>query len=257
MKRKSARPSFSRRPSFHKREKLDKAGRIRQRNQRVAFLVLLLLLFLTGIIILVVRHGQKQPENTETSQEADEGGSYGPEEWMAEGAPYIDVQLLTPNEYSRPQLPLNQVDYIAIHYTANPGATAQNNRDYFENLAISHEAKVSSHFVVGLEGEVIQCIPTSEMSYATNSRNMDSISIECCHMDDTGAFGQATYDSVVRLAAWLCARFGLTSEQVIRHYDVTGKDCPKYYVDQPDAWEQMKADISAQITVDQGLMGIS
>ncbi|MCB5387377.1 peptidoglycan recognition protein family protein [Blautia glucerasea] len=257
MKRKSARPSFSRRPSFHKREKLDKAGRIRQRNQRVAFLVFLLLLFLTGIIILVVRHGQKQQENTETSQEADEGEHYGPEEWMAEGAPYIDVQLLTPNEYSRPQLPLNQVDYIAIHYTANPGATAQNNRDYFENLAISHEAKVSSHFVVGLEGDVIQCIPTSEMSYATNSRNMDSISIECCHMDDTGAFGQATYDSVVRLAAWLCARFGLTSEQVIRHYDVTGKDCPKYYVDHPDAWEQMKADISAQITVDQGLMGIS
>ncbi|MGO4946689.1 peptidoglycan recognition protein family protein [Blautia sp. Sow4_E7] len=257
MTRKSARPSFSRRPSFHKREKLDKAGRIRQRNQRVAFLVILLFLFMTGIIILVVRHGQKQEENTETSQETDGSDGYGPEEWMAEGAPYIDVQLLTPNEYSRPQLPLNQVDYIAIHYTANPGATAQNNRDYFENLATSHEAKVSSHFVVGLEGEVIQCIPTSEMSYATNSRNVDSISIECCHMDDTGVFEQATYDSVVRLAAWLCARFGLTSEQVIRHYDVTGKECPKYYVDHPDAWEQMKADISAQITVDQGLMGIS
>ena len=231
---------------------MDKAGRIRQRNQRVAFLVILLLLVVTGIIILVVRYGQKQKESEAVSESTEENASYGPEEWMAEGAPYIDVQLLTPNEYSRPQLPLNQVDYIAIHYTANPGATAQNNRDYFENLATSHEAKVSSHFVVGLEGEVIQCIPTSEMSYATNSRNVDSISIECCHMDDTGVFEQATYDSVVRLAAWLCARFGLTSEQVIRHYDVTGKECPKYYVDHPDAWEQMKADISAQITVDQG-----
>ena len=148
MTRKSARPSFSRRPSFHKREKLDKAGRIRQRNQRVAFLVILLFLFMTGIIILVVRHGQKQEENTETSQETDGSDGYGPEEWMAEGAPYIDVQLLTPNEYSRPQLPLNQVDYIAIHYTANPGATAQNNRDYFENLATSHEAKVDRKSVV-------------------------------------------------------------------------------------------------------------
>ena len=257
MKRKSARPSFSRRPSFNKREKLDKGSRIRQRNQRLALLVILLLLVITGIIILVMRHGQKQKESVETSQETESNASYGPEEWMAEGAPYIDVQLLTPNEYSRPQLPLNQVDYIAIHYTANPGATAQNNRDYFENLVTSHEAKVSSHFVVGLEGEVIQCIPTSEMSYATNSRNVDSISIECCHKAETGAFEQATYDSVVKLTAWLCARFGLTSEQVIRHYDVTGKECPKYYVDHPDAWEQMKADISAQITVDQGLMGIS
>ena len=257
MKRKSAGPSFSRRPSFNKKRKLDKAGRTRQRNQRVALLALLFLLALTGIIILVVYHGQRNKQAARTVSEAENTDSSGPQQWMEQGAPYIDVQLLTPNEYSRPQLPLNEVDYIAIHYTANPGATAQNNRDYFENLATTHEAKVSSHVVVGLEGEVIQCIPTSEMSYATNSRNVDSISIECCHNDETGVFEQATYDSTVKLTAWLCARFGLTSEQVIRHYDVTGKECPKYYVDHPDAWEQMKADIAAQITVDQGLMGIS
>ena len=201
-----------------------------------------------------------EQSETQSGQEEISGnasGNGGPEQWQAEGAPFIDVELLTPNSYSRPQISIEQVNYIAIHYTANPGATAQNNRDYFENLATTHEAKVSSHFVVGLEGEVIQCIPTSEMSYATNSRNVDSISIECCHNDETGVFEQATYDSTVKLTAWLCARFGLTSEQVIRHYDVTGKECPKYYVDHPDAWEQMKADISAQITIDQGLMGIS
>lgn len=146
MKRKSARPSFSRRPSFNKREKTDKGGRIRQRNQRLALLVLLLLLVVTGVVILMVRKGQKQEESAETFQETNDHTNYGPEEWMSQGAPYIDVQLLTPNEYSRPQLPLNGADYIAIHYTANPGATAQNNRDYFENLSISHEAKVSSHF---------------------------------------------------------------------------------------------------------------
>ena len=257
MKRKSAGPSFSRRPSFNKKRKLDKAGRTRQRNQRVALLALLFLLALTGIIILVVYHDQRNKQAARTVSEAENTDSSGLQQWMEQGAPYIDVQLLTPNEYSRPQLPLNEVDYIAIHYTANPGATAQNNRDYFENLATTNEAKVSSHFVVGLEGEVIQCIPTSEMSYATNSRNVDSISIECCHNDETGVFEQTTYDSTVKLTAWLCARFGLTSEQVIRHYDVTGKECPKYYVDHPDAWEQMKADIAAQITVDQGLMGIS
>lgn len=174
----------------------------------------------------------------------------GPERWQQEGAPYIDVQLLTPNEYSRPQIALNEVKYIAIHYTANPGATAMANRDYFENLSHTHETKVSSHFVVGLEGEVIQCIPSSEISYATNERNVDTLSIECCHMDETGAFGQATYDSVVRLTAWLCTRFGLTEENVIRHYDVTGKNCPKYYVENPSAWEQMKEDIAAQIRED-------
>ena len=253
MNRKSPRPSFSRRPSSDKKVEHDRKSRIRQRNTRVAVCMLLLLVILMLVLLLVVSKGKKQKEQKEEEIQQTQSDS-GPETWMEQGAPYIDVQLLTPNEYSRPQLPLTEVKYIAIHYTANPGASAQANRDYFENLATSHETKVSSHFVVGLEGEVIQCIPTSEMSYATNSRNVDTISIECCHKDDTGAFEKATYDSVVKLTAWLCARFGLTSEQVIRHYDVTGKECPKYYVDHPDSWEQMKADIQELITADQELM---
>ena len=187
------------------------------------------------------------------SQESSDGG--GQEQWQAEGAPYIDVELLTPNPYSRPQIPVEQVNYIAIHYTANPGSTAMSNRNYFENLATTQENKVSSHFVVGLDGEVVQCIPTSEMSYATNARNVDTISIECCHPDETGQFNDETYNSAVKLTAWLCTRFGLNSDQVIRHYDVTGKDCPKYYVENPDAWFQMKSDIAAQIQTDYELQG--
>lgn len=187
------------------------------------------------------------------SRESSEGG--GQEQWQAEGAPYIDVELLTPNSYSRPQIPIEQVNYIAIHYTANPGSTAMSNRNYFENLATTQENKVSSHFVVGLDGEVVQCIPTSEMSYATNARNVDTISIECCHPDETGQFNDETYNSAVKLTAWLCTRFGLNSDQVIRHYDVTGKDCPKYYVENPDAWLRMKSDIAAQIQMDYELQG--
>ena len=118
-----------------------------------------------------------------------------------------------------------------------------------------------------LSGSVLQCLissgsmhrdfprNTSEMSNATNSRNVDTISIECCHPDETGQFNTATYDSAVKLTAWLCTRFGLTSDQVIRHYDVTGKDCPKYYVENPDAWIQMKSDNAAQIQTDYALQG--
>ena len=57
----------------------------------------------------------------------------------------------------------------------------------------------------------------------------------------------------MKLAAWLCTRFGLTQDQVIRHYDVTGKNCPKYYVEHPEAWEQMKEDIRIQIQEDYAL----
>ena len=246
---KSARPAAKRRSSAVKKKKLT---RKQIRNRHVLIFILCLIGF-AGMLYLgisALRYaGEKEAaRRSEVSSGENSGG--GPQQWQKEGAPYIDVQLLTPNEYSRPQIAIEQVKYIAIHYTANPGATAQANRDYFENLASTHETKVSSHFVVGLEGEVIQCIPTSEMSYATNSRNVDTVSIECCHMDETGMFQDATYQSVVKLAAWLCTRFGLTEENVIRHYDVTGKNCPKYYVENPDAWIRMKADIASQIQED-------
>ena len=92
------------------------------------------------------------------------------QEEIEERKPDIDVQLLTVNEYSRPGTEVEKIRGIVIHYTANPGSTAQNNRDYFEGLKDSHETSVSSHFVVGLEGEIIQCVPTWEMAYASNSR---------------------------------------------------------------------------------------
>lgn len=169
-----------------------------------------------------------------------------------EGAPPLDVQLLTVNDYSRPGIPLEQINGIAIHYTANPGATAQQNRDYFENLKDSHITQASSHFIVGLEGEIVQCIPSSEISYATNERNVDTLSIECCHPDETGEFTQATYASVVELTAWLCGRFMLSTDDLIRHYDVTGKNCPKYFVEHPEAWEQFKEDVHTKMEEQKG-----
>ena len=157
---------------------------------------------------------------------------------IMENKPDIDIQLLTPNEYSRPQIATEKITGIVVHYTANPGTTAQQNRDFFEGLKDSHLTSVSSHFVVGLEGEIIQCIPTSERAYASNQRNFDTISIECCHIDETGKFNDATYESVVKLCAYLCTKFNLEAEAVIRHYDVTGKACPKYFVENEEEWEK-------------------
>lgn len=166
---------------------------------------------------------------------------------VVEEAPDYDVQLLTINDYSRPGTAIDQVKGIVVHYTANPGTTAQQNRDYFEGLKDSHETSASSHFVIGIEGELIQCIPCNEISYASNDRNHDTISIECCIPDDTGKFTDKTYATLVHLVAWLCGRYGLTTEGVIRHYDVTGKMCPKYYVEHEDAWKQFKVDVDSYI----------
>ena len=58
-----------------------------------------------------------------------------------------------------------------------------------------------------------------------------------------GKFTDATYGSLVHLVTWLMGRYDLTTDDVIRHYDVTGKACPKYYVENEAAWEQFKSDL--------------
>ncbi len=226
----------------YKRKKRPSRGRRKRRRQRNRRLLITLLCI--GGIILIACLGFFIVQRARAKEEARKASLMDP----LAGAPPLDVELLTPNEYSRPELALEEVKNVAIHYTANPGSTAMDNRNYFENLKESHETKASSHFIVGLEGEIVQCIPTAEMSYATNERNVDTLSIECCHPDETGQFTDATYQSVVHLTAWLCSRFSLDpSKNVIRHYDVTGKECPRYYVQNPEAWEQMKKDIQKQM----------
>ena len=156
---------------------------------------------------------------------------------------WVTVELLPVNPYSRPGIPLEQVNGIVIHYVGNPGTTAAQNHSYFENLAQTGETYASSHFLVGLDGEVIQNVPLDEIAYCSNQRNEDTISIECCHPDDSGAFNQATYDSLVRLTRWLMEAYDLDTDQVIRHYDVTGKICPKSFVENPEEWEQFLKDL--------------
>ena len=118
---------------------------------------------------------------------------------------YVQQDFLTVNPWSRPGTPLEKIDGVVIHYVGNPDTTAQANRNYFESLSSGEEGTyASSHFVVGLEGEVIQCIPLTEIAYASNTRNADTVAIEVCHPDETGQFSPVTYQRVVELTAWLC-----------------------------------------------------
>lgn len=235
-----------------RRGKMTRKQRQRQLHRRMLLTGGLVMLICVGIYSGIRHLAKTEPamsdaladgSSTQGGLLADDYEDNDITDWT--GAPPIDVELLTPNSWSRPQTRLKKVNGIVIHYTANPGSTAMQNRDYFENLPETQEAQASSHFVIGIEGEVVQCIPTSEWSYASNQRNFDTISIECCHPDDSGEFTDETYNSVVQLAGFLCKRFNLTSDDVIRHYDVTEKLCPLYYVEHEDAWIQMKADIQA------------
>ena len=161
----------------------------------------------------------------------------------AEVPSYVDVQILPEDCDSRRCEKLEDFNSVVIHYVGNPGTTAQNNRDYYDNEG----TEVNSHFVVGLDGEVIQCLPLDEKSSATSERNRDTISIEVCHPDETGEFTQAAYESVVKLTAWLCSLCDFDETNIIRHYDATGKLCPLYYVEHEDKWLELKKDVMALI----------
>lgn len=157
--------------------------------------------------------------------------------------PDIQIDHLPINPISRPGNLILSIDYIVIHYVGNPGTTANQNRSYYEEIIATMEASVSSNYLIGLDGEIIECVPSYEVAYASNHMNSYSVSIEASHLDESGEFNDATYKSMVELTAWLCGKYELTSEDLLRHYDVTGKECPKSFVDKPALWEEFKKDV--------------
>lgn len=220
-----------------------------KKKRRKKWLVLLLSI-LVLLVLTVIIMWRKDPESgslvdyVENYINPQEQETY-PSRFDSYAKEKIQEDLIPVNEYSRPGIELKEVNAIVIHYVGNAGTSAAQNKSYFSNLATTHITKASSHYIVGLEGEIIQCVPLDEISYASNDRNSDTIAIECCHPEADGKFAKATYDSVIKLTAYLCERYGLNPEtDVIRHYDVTGKKCPLYYVDHEDAWMQFKVDVA-------------
>lgn len=213
----------------HNNKLLNKKQWIRKKRRKKHFLLILktsLLMLILSVIIILIASNFKDFMPSKTL-----------------GTLKVTKMLLTPNPYSRPQTPLKKVNSVVIHYTANPGTGAEANRNYFENLRIDKSTSASSHFVIGLDGEIIQCIPFDEISYASNIRNDDTISIECCHLDESGEFNDKTYLSLVTLIAWICCEYNLDKKDIIRHYDVNGKKCPLFYVDHEEKWEKLKDDV--------------
>lgn len=156
----------------------------------------------------------------------------------------IKQLFLTVNPMSRPGYDLKKVKKIVIHYVGNPNTSALANRNYFENLKKQKKVYSSAHYIVGLEGEIIQCVPTDEIAYHSTKANGYSIGIENCHPKSDGKFTLATIKSLKELCLNLCIKYKLNPKtDIIRHYDVTGKRCPRYWVTHPKDFEQFKQDI--------------
>lgn len=234
-----------------------KKRRIRRQKQLLAALLCILL---TGTAFAVFQLLQEKPVAETGSQgagqnmsrmqaeDADNTLSWKKIQGIAENQfnqhPDWTENFLTISDYSRPGEPLNEVNNIFVHYTANKNTTAAQNRSYFENLKDTHDVRgASAHFIIGIEGEILQIVPLDEIAYAVQTRNEDSISIECCYKYDNGQFTQETYDSLIKLLAWLTDTYDLEVDNILRHYDCGGKKCPLYYVEHEDAWRILKQDV--------------
>ena len=137
----------------------------------------------------------------------------------------IIEKLLTRN---RPYTVRNVTKGIVVHYVGNPNTTAIANRNYFQNT----KNEVSSNYVIGLEGEIIACVPHNEVAWCSNNANPYTISIECCHPKSDGVFNRYTYNSLVELCSDLCLKYNLNplNGGLLRHFDITGKVCPMNFV---------------------------
>lgn len=161
----------------------------------------------------------------------------------------IEDRLLTINPYSRSGEKQNKIEKIIVHWVGNANSTAIANRNYFERLKDTHSTSASSHYIIGLNGEIIRCIPEEEVAFHSGSYSMNrkSIGIEDCHPDWDGKFNESTYNSLVELCADICRRYNLPANAIIRHYDVTGKECPRYYVRNENEWIKFKNDVANKL----------
>lgn len=139
-----------------------------------------------------------------------------------------------------------QNKYIVIHYVGATGG-AEANCKYFKDTYRS----ASAHYFVGHKGEIWQSVEDSNKAWHcgakaykhSSCRNSNSIGIEmCCRKDTAGKwyFEEATITATISLVKELMAKYKIPVENVIRHYDVTGKTCPEPYVRDTAAWNTFK-----------------
>ena len=141
------------------------------------------------------------------------------------------------------------IEYLVIHYTGNEGDTANNNAVYFGRDKVG---KSANYFVD--ENEVWQSVPDTDTawhcgggkqgsnggSYFGKCINNNSIGIEICMLDKDGNIRLKSIANAIKLTKILMQKYNIGIDNVIRHYDVTGKDCPRPMVENEDLWTSFK-----------------
>ena len=134
------------------------------------------------------------------------------------------------------------IKYIVVHYTSNVGDTAYNNTKYFK----SEYRGSSAHYFVD-EDSIWQCVEDKDVAwhcgakkyYHAECRNANAIGVEMCNSVSRNLTVERNTAELVR---YLMDKYNIYIDHVVRHYDVTLKDCPKTFLDN-SVWEKFKLQI--------------
>ena len=143
------------------------------------------------------------------------------------------------------------IKYIVIHYTSNKGDTALNNVTYFARETLKNPA--SAHYFVD-ENEIWVSVPDDFVAYHCGGktykhktcRNSNSLGIEICMNDKNG---NIRYDSIKKAAILtriLMKKYNIPISNVLRHHDITGKNCPAPMVENPKLWQDFLNSLTAK-----------
>ena len=139
------------------------------------------------------------------------------------------------------------IKFLVLHYSANNGDTALGNCKYFSGA----NRNASAHYFVDEKG-VYRSVRDMNVAWHCGSmngykhkycRNTNSIGIEMCsRIDSNGKFyiKEETIANAIELTKFLMEKYDIPVENVIRHYDVTGKMCPKPFVEDEKLWLDFK-----------------
>ena len=150
----------------------------------------------------------------------------------------------------------SDICYLVIHFTANDGDSAKNNADYFAREAPG----ASAHFFVD-EREIWQSVKEKDIAWHCGTRGMyfhpycrnaNSLGIELCSRKrgEKYYFTPETVKNAQQFVRSLMKRYGIPTENVVRHYDVTHKNCPAPFVEDAGAWQKFKAGLMEQTKED-------
>jgi N-acetylmuramoyl-L-alanine amidase CwlA len=145
----------------------------------------------------------------------------------------IKKKILAKGSFGKNYTPgrTQKVKYIVIHYTGT-AASALNNLNYFSSKYVG----ASAHFFVDMNGDISQSVELADTAWSVGAmsykhkecRNSNSVSIEVVSAGKA-AFTAAQIKTLKSAVPELMKKYSVKAENVLRHWDVTGKSCPLYY----------------------------